>query len=93
MKLNYDATMKKVSNKFGYGAEVEGIASNIFARFDKFEDFYTELYDCLDSELIYTEDQWQVIQYYVSPDTIGYIGFNEIIEMFIDDLTDCGVYE
>lgn len=93
MKLNYEETIKKVSNKFGCGAEVEGIASNIFARFDEFEDFYTELINCADTELIYTEDQWSIIQYYISPDTIGNMHYVEIEELFIEDLHECGVYE
>ena len=43
----------------------------------------TPLYQALDDELIYTEDQWNIMKYYCSPESAD---LDEAIDLFMDDL-------
>lgn len=67
----------------GWGSsDVIGIAENVLSRMeDNTED---ELYQALDDELIYTDDQWSIMKYYCSPESAD---LDEAIELFINDLS------
>lgn len=69
--------------------KILGIAENVLSRMDMEnvkEDYYEELSSCMDDALIYTEDQWAIIEYYCTPITAD---FNEAWDEFYNDLSRC----
>ena len=88
MKMNKKETMSKLEKIMSY--EAVSVAENVIERVEDFEDENNELFDkicwAVDDELIYTEDQWDIIKNYIGPSSIGSISFNDIINQFIDDI-------
>lgn len=64
-----------------------GIAENVYNRAicdaENIDEAFESLYDALNDELIYTADQWTIMQEYQTPDEAN---FNEAYEMFYEDL-------
>ena len=74
-----------LNEKFAW-SDVYDIARNLVERIDKNDadaDIASALYDALDEELIYTEDQWTLCKYYTTPDNCSW---NDVIEEFYNDL-------
>lgn len=78
---------KKLNELFGWGA-IRGIADAIYDRAETMEtdDTYEAIVDALNDELIYTDDQWEVMKAYQSPQDANWI---EAVEEFINDLITC----
>ena len=88
MKINKKETLAKLEIIMSY--EAVSVAENVIERVEDFEDKDNELFDkicwAVDDELIYTDDQWDIIKNYIEPSYIGSISFNDIINRFIDDI-------
>ena len=87
MKKVIEEKKENAYHKFSY--EVANIACDILDRIDPEEaaqDFLEVLVCEIDSALIYTYDQWQVIQEYINPDEIGSISFSEVMDRFVEDM-------
>ena len=67
--------------------DATGIAENVYNRAicdaENIDEAFESLYDALNDELIYTADQWTIMQEYQTPDEAN---FNEAYEMFYEDL-------
>ena len=67
--------------------DATGIAENVYNRAisdaENIDEAFEALYDALNDELIYTADQWNIMQEYQTPDEAN---FNEAYEMFYEDL-------
>ena len=67
--------------------DATGIAENVYNRAisdaENIDEAFEALYDALNDELIYTADQWTIMQEYQTPDEAN---FNEAYEMFYEDL-------
>lgn len=67
--------------------DATGIAENVYNRAicdaENIDEAFESLYDALNDELIYTADQWTIMQEYQTPDEAD---FNKAYEMFYDDL-------
>lgn len=67
--------------------DATGIAENVYNRAicdaENIDEAFESLYDALNDELIYTADQWIIMQEYQTPDEAN---FNEAYEMFYEDL-------
>ena len=67
--------------------DATGIAENVYNRAicdaENIDDAFEALSDALNDELIYTADQWTIMQEYQTPDEAN---FNDAYEMFYDDL-------
>lgn len=84
MKMN----MNIIYNTFGYN-DMAGLAESILNRIDLDdlkEDAYGALFQAMDEGMIYTEDQWTMIEYYCTPSDANY---NTAWEMFESDLMAC----
>lgn len=80
MSLNYEKLVRHFSGDFA------GIAENVLSRIDADEiekDAYEAVLQAMDDELIYTEDQWAMIEYYCTPQNAD---FNGAWEDFANDL-------
>lgn len=95
MKINKKETISKLDKIMSY--EALSVAENVIERVENFEDENSELFDkicwAVDDELIYTEDQWDIIKNYIGPSSIGSISFNDIINQFIEDIFDSCVVD
>lgn len=81
MSLN----MNVIYNEFGYN-DLAGLAESIFNRIDVDDykaDAYEALFQAMDEEMIYTKDQWTMIEYYCTPQNAD---FNGAWEDFANDL-------
>ena len=67
--------------------DATGIAEKVYNRAicdaENIDEAFESLSDALNDELIYTADQWTVMQEYQTPDEAN---FNNAYEMFYDDL-------
>ena len=67
--------------------DATGIAENVYNRAicdaESIEEGYESLFDALNDELIYTADQWAIMQEYQRPEDAN---FNDAFMMFYDDL-------
>lgn len=67
--------------------DATGIAENVYNRAicdaENIDGAFESLYDALNDELIYTADQWTIMQEYQTP---GEANFDQAYEMFYDDL-------
>ena len=73
----------------GGGEEVYGIAENIISRVDTFEDddeISDLIIDALNDELIYYRDQWDVIEFYSTPEDGRTL--SDCCDDFINDILD-----
>jgi hypothetical protein len=80
MSLNYEKLVRHFNGDFA------GIAENVLSRIDADEiekDPYEAVLQAMDDELIYTEDQWAMIEYYCTPQNAD---FNGAWEDFANDL-------
>lgn len=80
--------MNVIYNEFGYN-DMAGLAENILDRIDVDdvkEDAYEALYQAMDVGMIYTKDQWTMIEYYCTPQDAD---FNTAWENFESDLMNC----
>lgn len=80
---------KKENTWHKFSWKVAQIACDILDRIDPEEaaqDFLEALVCEINSALIYTNDQWQVIQEYINPDEIGSVSFSEVMDRFIEDM-------
>lgn len=88
MKINKKETLAKLDKIMSY--EASSIVEMVIDRVEDFQDENSELFDkicwAVDDELIYTEDQWEIIKNYIGPSSIGSISFNDIINQFIEDI-------
>ena len=88
MKINKKETLAKLDKIMSY--EAVSVVEMVIERVEDFEDENSELFDkicwAVDDELIYTEDQWDIIKNYIGPSSIGSISFNDIINQFIEDI-------
>ena len=88
MKINKKETMSKLEKIMSY--EAQSVAEMVIDRVEDFQDENNELFDkicwAVDDELIYTDDQWDIIKNYIGPSSIGSVSFNGIINQFIDDI-------
>lgn len=88
MKINKKETLVKLHKIMSY--EAVSVAEMVIERVEDFEDENSELFDkicwAVDDELIYTEDQWDIIKNYIGPSSIGSISFTDIINQFIEDI-------
>lgn len=75
-----DIISKHFDNSWDF--EFLDVVANILDRVDDFMD-EEEIYDAVDSALIYTEDQWTVLKHYCSPDNAD---FNEALDELYSDL-------
>ena len=95
MKINKKETLAKLDKIMCY--EASSVAENVIERVEDFEDENSELFDkicwSVDDELIYTDDQWDIIKNYIGPSSIGSISFNDIINQFIEDIFNNCVVE
>lgn len=67
--------------------DATGIAENVYNRAicdaENIDEAFECLADALNDELIYTADQWTIMQEYQTPDEAN---FNDAYEIFYDDL-------
>lgn len=68
--------------KFGFG-EVEKIAEMVIERMEAPTE--EELQQAIDDEIIYYDDQWEIMKYYQNPEEAN---FNEAMEEFYNDLVE-----
>ena len=68
--------------KFGFG-EIKKIAESIIERMEAPTE--EELQQAMDDELIYTDDQWEIMKHYQNPEEAN---FNEAMEEFYNDLVE-----
>ena len=95
MKINKKETLAKLEKIMSY--EAQSVAEMVIDRVEDFQDENNELFDkicwAVDDELIYTDDQWDIIKNYLTPSYIGTISFNDIINQFIEDIFNNCVIE
>lgn len=72
--------MTKVWDTFGFG-EIAEVAEDILSRMDAPYD--DDLFDAIDSGLIWTKDQWTVLAHYCTPATADW---DAAMEEFTEDL-------
>lgn len=78
---------EKVIEVFGYDYDINCVVNDILDRIDPDEEeIIDEIYSAIDSGLIYTEDQWKVVHYYMMPAEIGSKCWFDIMEEFHDDI-------
>ena len=68
--------------KFGFG-EVEKIAEMVIERMEALTE--EELQQAIDDEIIYYDDQWEIMKHYQNPEKAN---FNEAMEEFYNDLVE-----
>ena len=95
MKINKKETLAKLDQIMSY--EASSVAENVIERVEDFEDKDNELFDkicqSVDDELIYTNDQWDIIKNYIGPSSIGSISFCDIVNQFVEDIFNNCVVE
>lgn len=72
MKVSESAYKDIIGKYFDYSMNWDflDVVANILERVDfESEDLDESVYNAIDEELIYTEDQWTVMEYYQTPDT------------------------
>lgn len=80
----YEFNESKAVELWGYG-EVGQFAREIFSRIDEdeFEDIEEAIINATDDYLIYTVDQWALMEFYQTPREAN---FEEAFQMFLEDL-------
>jgi hypothetical protein len=93
MKINEKETISKLGQIMNM--KVLAVAENVIDRIEGFEreDLFDEICQAVDDELIYTEDQWDIISNYIDPADIGNVSFCDIINEFIEDIYNNCVVE
>ena len=77
----------RLNEVFGF-YDIRALAENVIARFDNnCEDVTEELINCINDELIYTEDLWTLIEFYSNPDHPD--DSSSACEKLFDDLMSC----
>lgn len=88
MRINKQETMNKLGQIMSWKAL--SVAENVVERVEDFEDENSGLFDeicqAVDDELIYTDDQWDIISNYIDPEDVGSTSFCDIINEFIEDI-------
>lgn len=87
MAINLEVLYKK----FGLNDEMIDISKGILSRMDydtdnDHEAIVEDLWNCMNDELIYTIDQWEMMKYYCTPTTAN---FEEAWDGLFNDLMDC----
>lgn len=75
--------MEAIYETFGR-CEIAGIVENIIDRIEDYDD-YDDILQSLDDELIYFDDQWEILKYYCNPQNADW---DYAIELFINDLNE-----
>lgn len=95
MRINKEKTISNLSQIMSWKAY--SVAENVIDRVEDFEDENSELYDeicqAVDDELIYTEDQWDIIANYIEPYDITNTSYCDIINEFIEEIFNNCVIE
>lgn len=86
MTINTDKLNRKISLNFN--STVGDIARAIIDRveFDEIEDdneLYDAMYHAMDDELIFTDDLWEIMKYYQTPESAN---LTDAISYLLDDL-------
>lgn len=86
MTINTDKLNRQIS--FNFNFTVGDIARAIIDRveFDEIEDdseLYDAIYHAMDDELIYTDDLWEIMKYYQTPENAN---LTDAISYLLDDL-------
>ena len=88
-KLVYNEDVKQLVFKY-FSGDIIDIVFNIIDRFidsyndkDEYFDWGDDLIDAVNDELIYYDDQWEVLKYYTTPQEVNY---NEVMDEFLSDL-------
>ena len=88
MKINKEETINKLERIMD--SKAVAVAEMVIDRIEDFDDddngLFDEICSAVDDELIYTEDQWDIIKNYIGPTSIGSISFNDIFNQFIEDI-------
>lgn len=88
MKINKEETISKLGHIMSWKAL--NVAENVIDRVEDFEDDNSELFDeiyrAVDDELIYSEDQWDIVANYIKPEDLGNTSFCDIVNEFIEDI-------
>ncbi|NCC99895.1 MAG: hypothetical protein EOL95_09395 [Bacteroidia bacterium] len=80
----YNEEKKEQARKFfNYDNNIIAIAENVFDRME--ENTSEELDNAINDELIYTEDQWKIIEYYFNPNDEN-INLYDAFENFKNDI-------
>lgn len=77
----------KINDKFIYNDKIKEIANNVIERLES--GTQEDLWQCFDDELIYTEDQWQIIMNYITPKDIKKYSYFDIENIFFVDILKC----
>ena len=82
MELNYEVLYRHFPSD-----KINGIAEAVLSRIDEDEldDVYDAVYQAMDDELIYTDDQWAMIREYCTPHDAS---FSDAWDMFESDLVN-----
>ena len=88
MELNYDVLYRYFPND-----KINGIAEAVLNRIDEDEmdEPYDAVFDAMNDELIYTEDQWAMIEYYCTPQDANYDSAWDSFEYDLLSAVDDGV--
>lgn len=82
MKINKE----RLAEKFGWTKMLKIVISVLERIDEENDDLSQEIIDAVDNDLIYTDDQWEVISFYSTPDDP--ISFGEAAQMLVDDITE-----
>lgn len=66
------------------------IVNEIIDRIETQNPEYEDILEAIDSTLIFTADQWEVMMFYQSPETAN---FNDAVLELMNDILDCVYYE
>ena len=87
MKLYESAYKDIIANHFDHTFDFNflDLVADLIDRIDEIEtcDAYEAVNEAIDEGLIYTADQWRVIEWYCTPDKANYL---DAIESLTDDL-------
>lgn len=78
---------ERVIEVFGYDYDINCVVNDVLDRIDpNAEEFEDEICEAIDSSLIYYDEQWKVLHYYINPDEIGEKSWSDVLEMFVNDV-------
>lgn len=85
MRINKDETMSNLRQVMDWKAL--DVAENVIDRVDEFEEggLYDEIIQGV-NDIVYTDDLWDIITNYITPDEVGAKSFDDVMGYFIEDI-------
>ena len=94
--MNYNISTFALSSKASFSWDACGIAENVYERAccdaETLDEAFDNISDALNDELIYTADQWTIMQEYQTPEEANFFDaydsfYNDLCRYFFDCVT------